>query len=407
MILINKKLLMILAIVVITASLGAGIFGYFKIIGSEGLSGEELRYQAEIFLFYFFVTAIVLIIGFASLLIRVRNVDNKLDSLIEMSRYSDIYPAKHFVGLGPLGDRLRLLYRNINNLNIRKTMKISALANLNEFMMNRGSFLSSNVYVPDNSGIDTLERDTITSEIEHDDLGIVSPNENFGVPSESSNKGANKTQTNNKGKGTASNKEINTSTDVKELSNDIKNVEESNTVSKESKDKIKKKQEKEKKDIEKSKPKLIIKIPIPYTDQFITIKLGTIFKVLAGAALLALVAKLLTGLSSNLSKGFPIQEQDFDIDQDDIKKELNDIDINDLNTDDLKTDGNELDYDADADDKDNSDKYIKNKKVNKNKKSEFSYLNRGRNDILDSDNVKDRNPQDKGNKKNNNYGDYY
>ncbi len=136
MILINKKLLMILAIVVITASLGAGIFGYYKIIGSEGLSGEELRYQAEIFLFYFFVTAIVLIIGFASLLIRVRNVDNKLDRLIEMSRYSDIYPAKHFVGLGPLGDRLRLLYRNINNLNIRKTMKISALANLNEFMMN-------------------------------------------------------------------------------------------------------------------------------------------------------------------------------------------------------------------------------------------------------------------------------
>ena len=136
MILINKKLLMILAIVVITASLGAGIFGYFKIIGSEGLSGEELRYQAEIFLFYFFVTAIVLITGFASLLIRVRNVDNKLDSLIEMSRYSDIYPAKHFVGLGPLGNRLRLLYRNINNLNIRKTMKISALANLNEFMMN-------------------------------------------------------------------------------------------------------------------------------------------------------------------------------------------------------------------------------------------------------------------------------
>jgi hypothetical protein len=136
MILINKKLLIILAIVVITASLGAGLFGYYKILGSEGLSGEILQYQAEIFLFYFVVTAIILITGFTLLLLKVRNVDNQLDRLIEMSRYSDIYPAKHFVGLGPLGERLRLLYRNINNLNIRKTMKISALANLNEFMMN-------------------------------------------------------------------------------------------------------------------------------------------------------------------------------------------------------------------------------------------------------------------------------
>ena len=136
MILINRRLLIALAVVVIAASLGAGLFGYQKILGSEGLSGEELRFQAETFLFYFFITAIILITGFTTLLLRVRNVDRQLDRLIEMSRYSDIYPSKHFVGLGPLGERLRLLYRNINNLNIRKTMKISALANLNEFMMN-------------------------------------------------------------------------------------------------------------------------------------------------------------------------------------------------------------------------------------------------------------------------------
>jgi len=136
MILINKRLLIILAVIVVAASLGAGLFGYQKILASEGLSGETLRFQAENFLFYFIVTAIILITGFAALLLRVRNVDRQLDRLIEMSRYSDIYPTKHFVGLGSLGERLRLLYRNINNLNIRKTMKISALANLNEFMMN-------------------------------------------------------------------------------------------------------------------------------------------------------------------------------------------------------------------------------------------------------------------------------
>lgn len=135
MILINRNLLIALAVVVITAAIGAGVFGYQEILGSEGLSGEALRFQAETFLFYFIFTAFVLGAGFTVLFLRVKHVDRQLDKLIEMSKYSDIYPAKHFVGLGPLGERLKLIYRQINNLNIRKTMKISALANLNEFLL--------------------------------------------------------------------------------------------------------------------------------------------------------------------------------------------------------------------------------------------------------------------------------
>lgn len=136
MILINRNLLIILALIVIAAAIGAGVFGYQVILGSEGLKGDEIRFQAESFLFYFIVAAVVLITGFAVLLLRVRHVDRQLDKLIEMSKYSDIYPAKHFAGLGPLGERLKLIYRQINNLNIRKTMKISALSNLNEFLLN-------------------------------------------------------------------------------------------------------------------------------------------------------------------------------------------------------------------------------------------------------------------------------
>lgn len=58
---------------------------------------------------------------------------------------------------------------------------------LNKFMMNRGTFLSTNVFTPDNSGIDTLERNTITSEVEHDDLGIIAPNKKFGVKNNNNN----------------------------------------------------------------------------------------------------------------------------------------------------------------------------------------------------------------------------
>lgn len=150
MILINRNLLIVLAVLVIAASVGAGIFGYQVLLNSEGLQGSEIRFQAESFLFYFIITAAVLTTGFSVLLFRVRHVDRQLDKLIEMSKYSDIYPAKHFVGLGPLGERLKLIYRQINNLNIRKTMKISALANLNEFLLNN---ISLPLVVTDVTGI--------------------------------------------------------------------------------------------------------------------------------------------------------------------------------------------------------------------------------------------------------------
>ncbi len=149
MILINRKLLIILTIFILSASIGAGFFGYYRILGLEGDSQEEIRFQAENFLFYFIVTTFVLATGFAVLLLRARHVDRKLDRLIDMSRFSDIYPSKHFVGLGPLGERLKLLYHNINNLNIRKTMKISALANLTEFLMNN---ISLPMIVTDTAG---------------------------------------------------------------------------------------------------------------------------------------------------------------------------------------------------------------------------------------------------------------
>ena len=136
MILINRMLLIILAVIVISASLAAGLFGYSQIIDSEGVVVDEIRFQAERFLFLSIVITVILAAGFTALLLRVRHVDRKLDRLIEMSRYSDIYPNKHFVGLGPLGERLKLIYSHINRLNIQKTIKISAMASLNEFLMN-------------------------------------------------------------------------------------------------------------------------------------------------------------------------------------------------------------------------------------------------------------------------------
>lgn len=226
--------------------------------------------------------------------------------------------------------------------------------------------------------------------------------------------------------------------DIKELGNHKENIEDSDEVSDESKEKIEKKQEKEKEEVEKSKPKLIIRIPIPYTDKYITIKLGALFAILGGAALALLALTLLSKLTSSLGGSFPVQEIDYEADQDNIKKELNEIDIDEINdtinkalsglgslggvvsdtstsvsndstsaSNDSTSVTEDIEIDNDTDEDNGTSSYTKPKKQNKNKKKPFSYDNRDRVDVLDSSNVKNRNPQDKGNKNNNNYGQYY
>ena len=48
-------------------------------------------------------------------------------------------------------------------------------AHLQKFLTNPKKFISSNVFIVDNNKVDRLERDSITSEVEHDDLIFVNP----------------------------------------------------------------------------------------------------------------------------------------------------------------------------------------------------------------------------------------
>jgi hypothetical protein len=294
---------------------------------------------------------------------------------------------------------------------------------LMKFLQNPSAFLSSNVYVPNNSGIDTLERPTITSEVEHDDLGIVSPNEDFGIPK--ANNGANGTNgasnatTQDSGQGTATDKQLNTSTNLKELSVEVKNVEESSTISDDAKKNIKTKQEKEKSDIEKSKPKLILKIPKPFMDGYIIIKLGPLFKKLGGLALAALAALLLIKLLSKFSKKLPMTPKTFTPNPSEIISDLNSIDINKIVigkkiepleiSQDTNKSGNvdntgNSNYNTNGNTNSNTGVKQNNKKANK--KSSFSSENRGRTDVLESEEAKKRKPNNKPPSNNPNYGSY-
>jgi len=48
-------------------------------------------------------------------------------------------------------------------------------AHLQKFLTNPKKFISSNVFIADNNKVDKLERDSITTEVEHDDVQIIKP----------------------------------------------------------------------------------------------------------------------------------------------------------------------------------------------------------------------------------------
>jgi hypothetical protein len=55
-------------------------------------------------------------------------------------------------------------------------LKVELDAHLQKFLMNPKKFVSSNVYIVDNNKVPKLERDSITSEVEHDDTSFITPN---------------------------------------------------------------------------------------------------------------------------------------------------------------------------------------------------------------------------------------
>jgi len=135
MYLVNRKLLLLLA----AAGVGIPILlGVRTLLLDGGLGEQELKLWAENGFFLSLLAGLLLLTIFLAVLKRSRDVLRELDKVRDLARYASFSSSVSLRRLGRLGEKIRLLYLQLTELNDKKSLKISTQAGLIDFLLETG-----------------------------------------------------------------------------------------------------------------------------------------------------------------------------------------------------------------------------------------------------------------------------
>lgn len=111
----------------IAAIVGVGVLGYRTAFDASGGAGKS---QAELVLFLSIAAATCLVIALLVTSGRTRHISRELDKMIALNHFGEFSPEIAMKKLGTIGEKITLLYFRLNVLNEKRSLKISALADL-------------------------------------------------------------------------------------------------------------------------------------------------------------------------------------------------------------------------------------------------------------------------------------
>jgi len=127
MILISRVKYIIFNTLIILGMTVFGFIGYIYIVPFNKSSGET-------FLFVSLIFAITLCVEFYLSVKKSKNVSNEIDKLIHLSSVGGFTPGSSLKRLGKLGDQINHLYYSLNQMNIKRSLKISTQTTLIDFV---------------------------------------------------------------------------------------------------------------------------------------------------------------------------------------------------------------------------------------------------------------------------------
>lgn len=117
-----------------------GILGYILFRSAAGLSGDRARFLGEILLYVSLAGSIIAATVFGFIVYRNRNLLKELDQAVEMSLYSNFDPVRSISRMGPIGEKISTLYKNLSQLSEMRALKISGLNSLTEILIGNIDF---------------------------------------------------------------------------------------------------------------------------------------------------------------------------------------------------------------------------------------------------------------------------
>jgi len=139
MVLIGRRVLIAASLLAVLATAFIGVYAYRTLAISGG--GPASVFAGQQVLYVALLLVVVEAFIFVRIFLRSRNIERELDKLIEITRFRGLSSAHNLTRLGPIGAQISRLYDQLNSLSERKSLKISSLSELAEFLM-------SNVSVP-------------------------------------------------------------------------------------------------------------------------------------------------------------------------------------------------------------------------------------------------------------------
>ena len=137
MFLISKFRVYLFYILAVAAFIFIGIHGYLTFSELDKGDAMSIKYFAENFIFYIIVLLIILTTVFVSALVKSNNIYKELEEVIQLSRQGKYSGGAQLRKLGVLGDKIIEINARLNSLNEMKSLKISSLSNIVNFLLDK------------------------------------------------------------------------------------------------------------------------------------------------------------------------------------------------------------------------------------------------------------------------------
>lgn len=134
MLVIKKVLFYIILILPCFLITALGYYG-FTILNSINTANDlRLKFIAENFLFYSAIFISILVFMAVIAAKKSHKLFRDLDKIAELTHHGQNHTSEYLKRIGKLGQKIDALFIQLNKLNEMKSLKISALTNLNEFL---------------------------------------------------------------------------------------------------------------------------------------------------------------------------------------------------------------------------------------------------------------------------------
>lgn len=137
MIIINKFSLYIFTFIAGILILFLGVTSYFYLKDIPSVATLAVKYIAENFIFYAILFNIILFFLLWRITVKSTKILAQLDKIIELSKTGNYNVVEYLKKMGKLGEKINLILFQFTQLNLLKSLKISAQSNINEFLITK------------------------------------------------------------------------------------------------------------------------------------------------------------------------------------------------------------------------------------------------------------------------------